>query len=294
MPLPPRALLERHRITSGHDFRLKHHDPAATGGLDHAGSAAMLADGVARLSALQNKLYPQKSWSLLCVFEGMDTSGKDGTIGHVMSGVNPQGVTVTSFQPPSAEELAHDFLWRASRALPRRGQIGIFNRSHYEDVLVVRVHPELLEQQRVPERLRGHHIWRHRLQDIAAWERYLARQGIVILKFYLHLSKDEQRRRLLERLDDPAKRWKFSAADIAERAHWHAYERAYERAIAATAAPHAPWFVVPAVHKWYARLVVVEAMIAALEDMDLHHPDMSPAQEAEIAAARRALLASGR
>ncbi len=281
--------LARYRIEAGAGFRLKHHDPADHGGVDPVAGAALLADGVARLSALQTLLYPQHAWALLCVFQGMDAAGKDGAIGHVMSGVNPQGVSVTSFQAPGPEELAHDFLWRVSRALPKRGQIGIFNRSHYEDVLVVRVHPELLERQHLPASLAGKHVWKHRLADIAAWELYLARQGIVLLKFFLHLSKDEQRRRLLARLDDPDKAWKFSAADLAERQYWDGYQRAYEKAIRATAAPHAPWYVVPADHKWFARLVVVEAMIAALEALGLHRPVIHPAQAEELAAARRLL-----
>jgi PPK2 family polyphosphate:nucleotide phosphotransferase len=286
-----RKLVERYRVTSGKGFRLKHHDPADTGGplVDHAHSEALLSAGVQRLAELQEHLYPQQSWALLCLFQAMDAAGKDGTIKHVMSGVNPQGVTVTSFKQPGPEELAHDFLWRVSRHLPMRGQIGIFNRSHYEEVLAVRVHPEFLERQHLPPTLNGKKIWRHRLDDIAAFESYLARQGLVQLKFFLHLSRDEQRRRFLARLDTPSKNWKFSASDIAERAHWDAYQDAYEDAIAATASPHAPWFVVPADHKWFARLVVVEAMIEALEDLDLQPPRMSPEQLAALAEARRQL-----
>lgn len=286
-------LLDRYRVTDGDKFRLKDHDPADTGGhaLHHTDGEALLAAGVRRLSELQTMLYAQESWALLCVLQGMDAAGKDGAIKHVMSGVNPQGVQVTSFKQPGPEELAHDFLWRVMRQTPMRGRIGMFNRSHYEDVLVVRVHPELLERQRIPAALIGKKIWDHRLRDIAAFETYLARQGIVPRKFFLHLSKAEQRRRFLARLDRPDKNWKFSAADIAERAHWDAYQAAYEEAIAATAAPHAPWFVVPADHKWVARLVVVEAMIEALEALDLHAPAVPPEQAPMLAEARRRLEA---
>jgi PPK2 family polyphosphate:nucleotide phosphotransferase len=288
-----RKLVDRYRVTEGKGFRLKHHDPGDTGGdlVDHADSEALLADGVKRLAALQELLYPQESWALLCLFQAMDAAGKDGTIKHVMSGVNPQGVAVSSFKQPGPEDLAHDFLRRVMRRLPARGQIGIFNRSHYEEVLVVRVHPDLLARQHLPEALAGKKIWQHRLDDIAAFERYLARQGFVQLKFFLHLSPEEQRRRFLARLDTPDKTWKFSASDIAERAHWDAYQDAYEEAIAATATAHAPWFVVPADHKWFARLVVVEAMVAALEDLDLKPPSMPPEHAEQLAAARRQLEA---
>lgn len=288
-----RKLLDRYRITSGKAFRLKDHDPADTGGalVDHAESEALLADGVQRLEALQELLYPQDQWAMLCAFQAMDAAGKDGTIKHVMSGVNPQGVEVISFKQPGPEELAHDFLWRISRRLPQRGQIGVFNRSHYEEVLVVRVHPELLARQHLPAALNGKKLWKHRLDDIAGFERYLSRQGFVILKFFLNLSREEQKRRFLARLDTPDKNWKFSAADIAERAHWDDYMAAYDDAIAATAAPHAPWFVVPADHKWFARVVVVEAMVAALEDLNLHAPKLDAAARERLAAARQALEA---
>jgi PPK2 family polyphosphate:nucleotide phosphotransferase len=288
-----RRLVDRYRIDSGKGFKLKNHDPADTGGglIDHAESEALLADGVRRLSALQELLYPQDQWAVLCAFQAMDAAGKDGTIKHVMSGVNPQGVDVTSFKQPGPEELAHDFLWRISRRLPRRGEIGVFNRSHYEDVLVVRVHPELLARQRLPPELDGKKIWKHRLEDIANFERYLTRQGFVVLKFFLHLSRAEQKRRFLARLETPDKNWKFSAADIAEREHWDEYMDAYEDAIAATAAPYAPWFVVPADHKWFARLVVVEALVAALEDLDLKPPEISADARARLEEARRKLEA---
>ena len=288
-----RRLVNRYRIDAGKGFRLKDHDPADTGGglIDHAESEALLADGVRRLAALQELLYPQDQWAVLCAFQAMDAAGKDGTIKHVMSGVNPQGVEVTSFKQPGPEELAHDFLWRISRRLPQRGQIGVFNRSHYEDVLVVRVHPELLARQHLPPELDGKKIWKHRLEDIANFERYLTRQGFVVLKFFLHLSRAEQKRRFLARLETPDKNWKFSAADIAEREHWDDYMAAYQAAIAATAAPHAPWFVVPADHKWFARLVVVEALVVALEDLDLKPPEVSADARARLEEARRKLEA---
>jgi PPK2 family polyphosphate:nucleotide phosphotransferase len=286
-----RRLVDRYRVTSGDGFRLKHHDPADTAGdlIDKDASETLLADGVRRLSALQELLYPQDSWALLCLFQAMDAAGKDGTIKHVMSGVNPQGVAVSSFKQPGPEELGHDFLWRVMRRLPSRGQIGIFNRSHYEEVLAVRIHPEFLARQHIPEHLDGPKIWKHRLEDIANFEHYLSRQGIVVLKFFLHLSKAEQRRRFLARLDTPEKNWKFSAADIAERAHWDDYQDAYEDAIARTAKPYAPWHVVPADHKWFTRLVVVEAMVAALEDLNLTVPSVDDAEKQHMAAARRQL-----
>ena len=286
-----RKLVDRYRVTSGKGFRLQDYDPADTGGplLNHAESEAMLADGVRRLAALQELLYPQDQWALLCAFQAMDAAGKDGTIKHVMSGVNPQGVFVASFKQPGPEELAHDFLWRVSRELPQRGQIGVFNRSHYEEVLVVRVHPELLTRQHLPPSLNGKKIWKHRLEDIANYEQYLSRQGFVILKFFLHLSREEQKRRFLARLETPDKNWKFSVADLAERDHWDEYMTAYEEAIAGTAAPYAPWFVVPADHKWFTRVVVVEAMIAALEDLNLHVPELTAEARDRLAAAKRAL-----
>jgi PPK2 family polyphosphate:nucleotide phosphotransferase len=288
-----RALLDRYRITDGKGFRLKHHDPADTGSdiVPHEQADAVLAESVRRLADLQYKLYASEIWALLCVLQGMDASGKDGAIRHVMSGVNPQGVSVTSFKQPGPEELRHDFLWRVARNVPMRGQIGIFNRSHYEEVLVVRVHPELLEHERIPASLHGHKFWQHRLEDIAAWERYLAHQGIMVCKFFLHLSRAEQRRRFLARLEEPEKNWKFSAADIAERAHWDAYMAAYEEAIAATATKHAPWYVVPADHKWFARLVVAAALIVTLEDLGLEVPHLPAEQHALLEAAKHQLEA---
>src|SRR5271168_5347275 len=247
LEIPPkqvRALLDRYRVRHGKDFKLKHHDPADTAGqiLSKRQAEALLHTSVERLAALQVKLYAQDRWSMLCVFQAMDAAGKDGTIKHVMSGVNPQGVQVTSFKAPGPQELAHDFLWRAARALPERGHIGIHNRSHYEEVLVVRVHPAILDKQRLPPELVGKKLWDHRLAAIAGFERYLARQGTVVLKFFLNLSKEEQKRRFLERRDEPDKNWKFSEADLAERAYWDDYQAVYQDAIAATATSHAPWF----------------------------------------------------
>ncbi len=289
--LPPkqvRKLLDRYRVTSGKQFKLKDHDPADTAGhlLDHDKAAALLGAAVQRLSDLQERLYAQNQWALLCVFQAMDAAGKDGTIKHVMTGVNPQGVEVTSFKVPGPEELAHDFLWRSVCALPQRGRIGIFNRSHYEEVLAVRVHPELLDRQRLPPNLIGKHLWAQRLEAIAAFETYLTRQGTAVVKFFLNLSRQEQRRRFLARLHTPEKNWKFSAADTAERSHWDEYQAAYEAAIADTATPHAPWFVVPADHKWFTHLVVVTALIEALERLDLSFPEITAEQRAALERAR--------
>ena len=290
-----RRVLDRCRVTRGKGFRLKDHDPADTAGhlITPEQAHHLLAASVERLAALQEKLYAQDRWALLCVFQAIDAAGKDGTIKHVMSGVNPAGVQVTSFKVPGPEELAHDFLWRSVRALPERGRIGIFNRSHYEEVLVVRVHPELLDRQRVPPELRGKKIWDQRLRAIAGFERYLGRQGTVTLKFFLHLSREEQKRRFLARLDDPKKNWKFSAADLMERDHWDAYQAAYQEAIAATATPQAPWFVVPADHKWFTHLIVGAAMIEALDRLDLRLPRPDAAALAALAAARTKLESEG-
>jgi PPK2 family polyphosphate:nucleotide phosphotransferase len=280
-------------VTHGKGFKLKHHDPADTAGhiLSKQQADHLLRAGVERLAALQAKLYAQDRWSMLCVFQAMDAAGKDGTIGHVMSGVNPQGVQVTSFKVPGPEELAHDFLWRTARALPQRGHIGIFNRSHYEEVLVVRVHPAILDKQRLPSELVGKKLWDQRLEAIAGFERYLARQGTVVLKFFLNLSKAEQKRRFLARLDEPGKNWKFSEGDLAERAYWDDYQAAYQETITATASPDAPWFVVPADNKWFTRLVVVAAMIEALDGLDLKIPQMSADELGALQAARLKLEA---
>ncbi len=285
--------LDRCRITCAKGFRLKERDPGESGdgGIDKAGAESLLAHGVQRLAELQELLYPNASWALLCVFQAMDAAGKDGTIKHVMSGINPAGVTVTSFKAPGPEDLAHDFLWRVHRAMPARGQIGILNRSHYEEVLAVRIHPELLARQHLPDGLAGKRIWEHRLEDIAAFERYLARQGILPMKFFLNISRAEQKKRFLERLDHPDKNWKFSAADIAERDHWGEYMDAYQEAIEATATEQAPWYVIPANHKWYARLLVVAALVERLEALDLRPVEVAPEQQARLATARARLEA---
>ena len=289
-----RRLVDPYRVVKGKGFRLKDFDPADTGGLgseDKPGAKELLARGVEWLAEEQDKLYAQNRWAVLLVFQAMDAAGKDSTIKHVMSGVNPQGCQVYSFKQPSVEELDHDFLWRTMRALPERGRIGIFNRSYYEEVLVVRVHPEFLQNQRLPAGLVGSGIWDDRLRDIAAFERYLARNGVLVLKFFLNVSRKEQKRRFLERLDLPEKNWKFSAADVKERAHWNEYMRAYEQAIRATARKHAPWYVVPADNKWYTRLVVAAAIVDALQRLGLKYPELDAAQRKELRAARATLEA---
>ena len=291
MPINMRRILDRHRVTSGKRFRLKHHDPADTGGhlVTQSAAEAVVAQDVRRLSSLHDRLYARNEWALLCVFQAMDAGGKDSAIKHVMTGVNPQGVQVTPFKAPGPEELAHDFLWRINRALPERGTIGIFNRSHYEEVLAVRVHPEFLARQHLPKQLQGKKLWDQRLTAITDFEHYLTRQGLVVLKFFLNVSKGEQKRRFLDRLEQREKHWKFSPSDMAERAYWDDYQTAYQAAIAATATPHAPWFVVPADHKWYTRLIVVAAMIEALEALDLKLPELTPQQQAELDVARKKL-----
>jgi PPK2 family polyphosphate:nucleotide phosphotransferase len=286
-------MLDRYRITRGKGFRLKDVDPDETAGLksefkDEA--KALLQEGVQTLAGLQDRLYAQDRWALLLVFQAMDAAGKDGTIKHVMSGVNPQGCEVASFKAPSSEELDHDFLWRCMPWLPNRGHIGIFNRSYYEEVLVVRVHPEFLAGQKLPPELVTKRIWEERYEDINGFERYLARNGTVIRKFFLHVSKKEQKKRFMERLDEPEKNWKFSAADVRERAHWDEYMEAYEDMIRATATPHAPWYVVPADNKWFTRLVVGAAIVEALESLDLHYPKVDKQKRAELAAARKLLM----
>ena len=288
-----RAFIEPHRVTKGKGFRLADHDPGDTHGLesDQKGAAAeMLARGVQWLAEEQEKLYAQDRWGVLLVFQAMDAAGKDSTIKHVMSGVNPQGVQVTSFKAPSSEELDHDFLWRCMKALPERGRIGIFNRSYYEEVLVVRVHRELLARQKLPERVVTGDIWKERCEDIAAVERYLARNGYLILKFFLNVSRDEQKKRFLERLDETEKHWKFEPNDVRERAHWDAYMAAYQDAIRRTAAPHAPWYVVPADAKWFTRLVVAAAIVDGIERLDLAYPEVDAAARAEFAACRKWLV----
>ena len=289
-----RKLLARYRVEDGKGFRLKDHDPGDTAGLELEKQEAreLLAQGTQTLAEMQDMLYAQDRWAVLCIFQAMDAAGKDGAIKHVFSGVNPQGVHVTSFKAPGPVELDHDFLWRHVRALPERGVIGIHNRSWYEEVLAVRVHPEILEgRQKLPPGLVTKRIWDERLEDIAAFERYLARQGVLILKFFLHLSPEEQRRRFLRRIEEPEKNWKFSAADVAERRYWDDYQDAYEQAIRATAAPHAPWYVVPADNKWFTRLAVAAALATALEDLDLQYPEVGEAELARLAEAKRELEA---
>jgi len=287
------AFLEPYRVTKGKGFRLADRDPGDTRGLtaEHKGRAAeMLARGVDWLAEEQEKLYAQDRWGVLLVFQAMDAAGKDSTIKHVMSGVNPQGVQVTSFKAPSSEELDHDFLWRCMKALPERGRIGIFNRSYYEEVLVVRVHQELLAKQKLPKRAVTKDIWKERCEDIASVERYLSRNGYLILKFFLHVSRDEQKKRFLERLDEPEKHWKFEPNDVRERAHWDAYQAAYDDAIRRTAAPHAPWYVVPADAKWFTRMVVAGAIVDGIERLDLEYPAVDAAVTEEFAGCRKWLL----
>ena len=282
------------RVNDGKTFRLKAMDPGNTLHLDPRNkkvSEEVLKEGVEILSELQDKLYAQDRWAVLLLFQAMDAAGKDGTIKHVMSGVNPQGCQVSAFKAPSAEDLDHDYLWRCQRQLPERGRIGIFNRSYYEETLVVRVHPELLDRQRLPQKLMGKRIWQERFQDIRDFESYLARNGIVVRKFFLNVSKAEQKKRFLKRLDEPEKNWKFSAADVREREHWDAYMKAYEDMIQHTATAEAPWYVVPADHKWFTRLVVAAALIDTLVSLDLRYPELGEAARQELEAARRALAA---
>jgi PPK2 family polyphosphate:nucleotide phosphotransferase len=287
-----RKLVERYRVEEGKGFRLKNHATDDTAGVNHSKQelADLLREGVDRLADIQDRLYAQDRWSVLCIFQAMDAGGKDGAIKHVFSGLNPQGCHVTSFKAPSSLELDHDFLWRHVVNLPARGMIGIHNRSWYEEVLIARVHPEVLDKQKLPPELRDRkRLMDERLEDIAAFERYLARQGTVILKFFLHIGKDEQRRRFLARIEEPEKNWKFNAGDVAERRHWDAYQDAYETAIRATAAPHAPWHVVPADSKPFARLVVSVALSEALEGLDLRYPEVTAEERAALEEARKGL-----
>jgi PPK2 family polyphosphate:nucleotide phosphotransferase len=279
------------RISKGKGFRLKDFDPGDTCGLKlgKKEAADLLQHGIAGLAEEQDMLYARDSWSLLLIFQAMDAAGKDSTIKHVMSGVNPQGCQVVSFKQPSPEELDHDFMWRCAKHLPERGRIGIFNRSYYEEVLVVRVHAEILKRQKLPSPLVGKRIWDERLADIANFEDYLTRQGTKILKFFLYVSRKEQKKRFLDRLDEPEKNWKFSASDVQERKFWDDYMHAFEEAIRATASKHAPWFVVPADNKWFTRLVVAAAIVDAMESLGLAYPKVDAAKKKEFAAARAAL-----
>jgi PPK2 family polyphosphate:nucleotide phosphotransferase len=279
------------RITKGKGFQLKGFDPGDTRGLhlDKDEAAELLQSGTKWLAEEQNMLYAQDRWSLLLVFQAMDAAGKDGTIKHVMSGINPQGCQVFSFKQPSREDLEHDFLWRYAKCLPERGRIGIFNRSYYEEVLVVRVHEDILKRQKLPPALVSERIWDERLADIAHFEDYLTRQGTIILKFFLHVSRNEQKKRFMERLDKPEKHWKFSAADVHERQFWNDYMRAFDEAIRATASKHAPWYVVPADNKWFTRLVVAAAIVQAVEALELTYPEIDAETKKELVAARTAL-----
>ena len=279
------------RITKGKNFRLKDFDPADTCGLkmDKGEAAKMLQRGNEWLAEEQEMLYAQDRWSVLLIFQAMDAAGKDGTIKHVMSGVNPQGCQVFSFKQPSSEDLDHDFMWRYAKSLPERGRIGIFNRSYYEEVLVVRVHPEILERQKLPPKLVSKHIWDERLADIAHFEDYITRQGTLVLKFFLNVSRKEQKNRFMERLDKPKKNWKFSASDVHERRFWSDYMYAFEEAISATASKHAPWYIVPADNKWFTRLFVAAAIVSAVEELSLSFPKIDDKMKKELAAARAEL-----
>src|SRR5262245_39103362 len=280
------------RITNGKGFQLKDFNPGDTRALrmEKGEAADLLQRGTEWLAEEQDMLYAQDRWSLLLVFQAMDGAGKDGTIKHVMSGVNPQGCQVFSFKQPSREDLDHDFLWRYSKCLPERGRIGIFNRSYYEEVLVVRVHEEILRQQKIPPKLVTKRIWEERYADITHFEDYLTGQGTICRKSFLNLSKGEQKRAFMRRLDTPERHWKFSASDIRERGHWDDYMKAFEDVVRATASPHAPWFVVPADNRWFTRLVVAAAIVDTIERLDLHYPKVDAARKKELAAARSALM----
>jgi PPK2 family polyphosphate:nucleotide phosphotransferase len=284
------GLAKAFRVTNGKQFRLKDVDPDDTRGLKSKEKAQeALTQGIARLREDQEKLYAQDRLALLLIFQAMDAAGKDSTIEHVMSGVNPQGCQVFAFKAPSSEELDHDFMWRTTRCLPERGRIGIFNRSYYEEVLVVRVHPEILAKQRLPEKLVTTDIWKERYEDINTFERYLSRNGTVIRKFFLHVSKKEQKQRFLDRLAEPEKNWKFALQDVKEREHWDAYMQAYEEMIRSTSSDHAPWYVIPADHKWFMRLAVAEVIADTLESLNLSYPKVDAEKKKELEAARELL-----
>ena len=290
-----RKLSKPYRVSNGKKFRLKNVDPSDTGDLraeDKPKAIEALQMGVEELAELQDVLYAQDRWSVLLIFQAMDAAGKDGTIKHVMSGVNPQGCQVSSFKVPTSEDLDHDFLWRCMKHLPERGRIGIFNRSYYEETLVVRVHPEFLAGQKLPEKCVTKNIWNERFEDIRAFERYLTRNGTIVIKFFLHVSKDEQKKRFLERLDLPEKNWKFSANDVKERGFWDDYMRAYEETIRETATEDSPWYVVPADNKWFTRAVVAAAVIDAVASLNLAYPKVSPEKLKGLSEAKKALLAS--
>jgi len=282
--------IDRFRVRPGERVKLRRYDPADTRPFKNKEKASgRLEHGIERLIALQERLYAADRWALLLIFQALDAAGKDSAIKHVMSGLNPQGTEVFAFKRPSDEEIDHDYLWRTTKALPERGRIGIFNRSYYEEVLVVRVHSEILERQKLPPSLVTRRIWNQRFEDINAFERYLSRNGTLILKFFLHVSKDMQRRRLLARLNEPSKNWKFDTADLGERAHWDDYRRAYEEALSSTSTPEAPWFIIPADHKWFTRLAIADVIVAVLDRLDLGFPKLSKAQVDALAKARKQL-----
>jgi PPK2 family polyphosphate:nucleotide phosphotransferase len=284
------GLAELHRVSNGEKFRLKDQDPGDTGEVKDEEHSQRIMDGRAGLlNHLQEKLYAQDCWGLLVILQGMDAAGKDGVVKHVMSGINPEGCDVHSFKTPSTEELNHDYLWRAHSRVPGRGMIGIFNRSYYEEVLVARVHSTVLEAQKLPEELITKHIWEHRYQDINSFEQYLTRNGVVVRKFFLHLSKKEQKRRFLDRLEDPKKNWKFSMDDVKERGYWKDYQEAYEKMIQNTATKHAPWYAVPADNKWYSQLIVASAIISSLDDLNLSFPDVDKKKKKELESVRKSL-----
>ena len=282
------------RYDGSGEFHLKSHKTAERGGMDKEKGAEIIEANRKRLNDFQEKLYAQDRWSLLLIFQGMDAAGKDSAIKSVFEGVNPQGCEVAAFKQPSTKELDHDFMWRAMLALPERGRIGIFNRSYYEECLVVRVHPEILAKEKIPKSLVTKNIWRERFEDISAIERYLSRNGTVILKFFLNVSKEEQRQRFLDRLEEPAKNWKFSMADIAERALWAKYQAAYQDMIHHTSTKEAPWHIVPADHKWFARVVIGSTIVAALDKLDLKFPEVDKAEKSEFKKIRDALVVEGK
>ncbi|MCB1202861.1 MAG: polyphosphate kinase 2 family protein [Verrucomicrobiae bacterium] len=288
-----RRIAAPYAVTRGKDFRLREFDPADTGELDAEDkprAKEALAMGVKLLSELQDILYAQDRWSILLIFQAMDAAGKDGAIKHVLSGVNPQGCEVYSFKAPTSEELDHDYLWRCAKRLPERGRIGIFNRSYYEETLVVRVHPEILAKQKLPEACIGKNIWKERFEDIRNFEQYISRNGTIVRKFFLHVSKNEQKKRFLERIDNPDKNWKFSAADAHERGYWKDYMKAYEEMIRETSTEDCPWYVVPADNKWFTRVVVAAAVIEALDSLKLSYPEVSEAHRKDLAAVKAELL----
>ena len=292
-----RAFSRPYRVTDGKRFKLSDIDPGDTHGLDSKDkpkAKQMLALGVDLMAELQQKLYAHDRWGVLLIFQAMDAAGKDGAIKHVMSGVNPQGCQVFSFKQPSSEEMDHDYLWRCMKRLPERGRIGVFNRSYYEETLVARVHPEILAGQKIPDKLVTKNIWRQRFEDIRGFERYLARNGIVTCKFFLHLSKEEQLKRFMDRLNVPEKNWKFSQADVEERKYWGDYQKAYQDMIRNTATKNAPWYVIPADHKWFTRLVVAAAIIDTLDGLDLAFPKVDAKKKRELSKARLSLQKESR